>query len=87
MIEVTLTPQFARKLKSLNATTQEEAYEKIELFKDTANHKTLHVHKLRGRLAGKYSFSVNFRYRIVFMYNSAHDEAYLLAIGDHSVYE
>lgn len=67
---------------------QEEAFEKIELFKDPGNHRTLKVHKLQGALRGHFSFSVNFKTRIIFVYLSTKPkEAYLLAIGDHSIYD
>ena len=58
----------------------------IELLKDKGNHKHLKVHNLHGRLAGRYSFSVNYKTRIVFAYLSKQEIA-LLAIGDHEVYD
>ena len=66
----------------------EEALEKIELFRDSKNHENLKVHKLRGRLKEGYSFSVNYKIRIVFTYiDSKPKEAQLHAIGDHDVYD
>jgi plasmid maintenance system killer protein len=86
-MEVAYTPNFLRMVKALPLPLQEEAFEKIKLFRDTANHNQLKVHKLYGRLAGRYSFSVNYAVRIVFRYSSTHrKEALLLAIGDHDVY-
>ena len=64
----------------------EEVEEKIELLKDKENHKLLKIHKLHGRLAKWYSFSVNYRIRIIFSYLSK-QEIVLLAIGDHEVYD
>lgn len=85
-MRVSVTPQFRRQFKKLEKALQEEALEKIELFKNTKHHAQLKVHKLKGVLKGRYSFSVNYKYRIVFMYASK-QEAILLAIGDHDVYE
>lgn len=85
-MEITYLPAFIRKLKALNLDLQEEALEKIELFRDKNNHKQLKVHKLHGPLAGRYSFSVNYKTRIVFSYTSKKEIA-LLAIGDHAVYD
>jgi plasmid maintenance system killer protein len=66
---------------------QEEVIEKIKLFRNPANHKSLKVHKLFGRLKGRYSFAVNYQTRIVFFYlPSRPREAYLLAVGDHDIY-
>ncbi|MBU1126539.1 MAG: type II toxin-antitoxin system mRNA interferase toxin, RelE/StbE family [Patescibacteria group bacterium] len=67
---------------------KEEAMEKIELLRDVKNHKQIKVHKLGGRLKGRYSFSVNFKTRIVFRYLNTKkpQEVLLTAIGDHDVY-
>ena len=85
MIAVYFTPSFLRQLKSLPQDIQEEAIEKVELFKDRRNHRSLKVHDLAGRLKGRQSFSVNYRIRIVFRTLSA-SEVVLMAIGDHDVY-
>ena len=85
-MEVYFKPTFIRKLKSLEAALQDEIMEKIELFKDEKNHKQLKVHKLQGVLSGRYSFSVNYKTRIVFLYISK-NEVVLLAVGDHEVYK
>ncbi len=86
MIKLIFAPVFLRQLKSLPGELQEEAIEKIELFKNRQNHRMLRVHKLKGNLREVFSFSVNYRIRIVFEYNSK-NEAALLSIGDHDVYK
>ena len=86
MIRVAYAPAFVRYFKKLEPALQREALEKIALFKDTKNHPALHVHKLKGLLAGRYSFSINFKYRTLFMWLSK-TEAVLLAIGDHALYD
>lgn len=85
MLRVYLKPSFVRQFDALPPELQEEAVEKIELFEDPKQHRSLRVHKLKGALAEKYSFSVNFRYRILFEYESK-KVVVLLAIGDHDVY-
>ena len=85
-MRVYFKPTFIRKLKQLETALRGEAMEKIELFKDEKNHKQLKVHKLKGVLSGRYSFSVNYKTRIVFSYLSK-NEAVLLAVGDHDVYK
>lgn len=78
-------PSFVRQYANFETSLQEEIKEKIELFRSGKNHKSLKIHKLKGKLAKHYSFSVNYRYRIVFIYQSS-SEAVLLVIGDHDVY-
>ena len=85
-MEVLYTPSFIRQLKTFSTDLQEEIFEKVELFQNPKNHVTLKVHKLKGRLAGKYSFSVNYKTRIVFIYGGK-KEAILLAVGTHEVYK
>jgi plasmid maintenance system killer protein len=86
-MEVSFTPQFRRQFKKLSRPLQEEALEKIEAFKRVERHAHLRVHALRGAMAGRFSFSVNYRYRIVFMWETRGKSAILLAIGDHAVYD
>ncbi len=84
-MKVSYSPSFVRQCGALPADLQEEILEKIELFKK-GDHKFLKVHKLHGRLSGRHSFSVNFKYRILFTYISK-QEACFLVIGDHAVYK
>lgn len=79
-------PIFIRQFNKLEQSLQDEVLEKVELFKDLSNHKNLKVHKLHGKLDGCYSFSVNYRYRIVFEYKEK-TEIHILTIGDHEVYK
>ena len=86
MIDVVFTPSFLRQLKALEISLQKEVIEKVELFKNPQNYKTLKIHKLKGRLKGRWSFSVNYRFMIVFSYVSKR-KAVFLGVGDHSVYD
>lgn len=85
-MHISLSPQFRRQFRKLEQPLQEEVLEKIELFKDRKNRKQLKAHPLHGRLKDRYSFSVNYKFRIVFIYLSK-NEVVLLAIGDHDVYK
>ncbi len=84
-MKIAYTPAFERQFHALDTALQEEALEKINLLKETINHRQLKVHKLHGPLRGRFSFSVNYKFRIVFAYLSK-DEVILFAIGDHDVY-
>lgn len=79
-------PSFLRQLKKLEPALQAEAREKIEMFKNIVHHEKLGVHKLKGQLLGFWSFSVNYRYRIVFEWVDK-KTAGLIAIGDHDIYK
>lgn len=85
MLTVSFKPSFLRKMNGLDASFREEVIEKINLLKNIQNHKLLKVHKLHGPLSGTFSFSVNYKTRIVFQYVSKTEVA-LLSIGDHDIY-
>jgi addiction module RelE/StbE family toxin len=87
-MEISYKPSFVRQYNKLTPALQDEVREKIDLFKNTKNHPQLKVHKLHGKLKGVYSFSVNYQYRVVFIFeDKKKSSAVLLAIGDHAVYE
>ena len=87
MIDVLYTQPFIRQFNSLEKDLRDEIYEKIKSFKNKDNHNKLKVHKLKGRLKSQYSFSVNYKIRIVFEYTASKKEVALLSIGDHDVYK
>ena len=78
-------PSFVREFKKLPQELQEEAFAKIALFRDENNHQQLKAHKLTGKLAGCYSFSVSYSHRIVFEYEGKTDVVFLM-IGTHDIY-
>lgn len=86
MITVIFAPAFVRKFKNLEKGLQEEAAEKIDLFRNRKNHRMLKVHKLHGKISELFSFSVNFSTRIIFQYESK-DTVDFLDIGGHGVYK
>ncbi len=86
MLELIYAPRFVRHFKRLPKELQEETLEKLRLFKRSDNHALLKVHKLHGKFSACFSFSVNYKIRIVFEYVSKNEIA-LLTIGDHDVYD
>lgn len=88
MIKVGYAQEFVRTYDKLPTALKEEVKEKIELFKERTNHRRLRVHKLQGRFAGHWSFSVNYAYRIMFDYlGKQKNSVLLLVVGDHSIYD
>lgn len=84
-MEVSYTRAFFKRLNKYDADLKELIFEKIEEFTQSENHTRLKVHKLHGKFSKFYSFSVNYKMRIVFEYISK-DEVALLTIGDHDIY-
>lgn len=86
-MQVSLSPRFRRRFRKLPLALREEAYEKLLQFEYPENHASLRVHKLKGKFDGAWSFSVNYRYRIVFEWEKKGESAVALTIGDHTVYD
>ncbi len=86
MITIGFTPEFLRRLKKLAPQLQELAFERINQFKERISHRRLEVHKLHGKYAGFFGFSIDNKYRIMFEWISS-NEARLHTIGDHSIYD
>ena len=84
IMEVYYTPNFKEGFSGLEREIKERAKDKLKLFKKDPSHPSLRTHKLKGKLAGLYSFWVTEKYRIVFLRKG--DKAYLLHIGDHDIY-
>lgn len=86
MLNLIYAPGFVRQYKKLESALQEEVLEKIKLFQDENNHQSLKMHKLHGVFKDCYSFSVNYKIRVVFEYLSKKEVA-LFAVGDHEIYK
>ncbi len=85
-MKIAYKPSFIRLFKKLPDELQEEARDKIGLFKQKKNHKKLRVHPLFGKLKGFKSFSVNYKYRIIFKIEQQ-NTAVLMLIGSHDIYK
>jgi len=85
-VKLIYAPTFIRQYKKLPQALQEEIKEKIELFKEKQNHTFLKTHKLKGSLKNKWSFSVNYKYLIIFKHTQ-NQEIALLSVGDHEIYK
>ena len=84
-MEVSFTKAFFKRLNKYEEGFKEAVLEKIEEFRNSKNHGRLKVHKLHGKFSKFYSFSVNYKTRIVFEYVSKKEVA-LLSVGDHDIY-
>lgn len=85
-MQVSYKASFVRQMNKLEKNLVEEVLEKIDIFKNSLDLAILKIHKLHGQLKDKWSFSVNYKIRIIFQYESK-KEIVLLAIGDHDIYK
>ncbi|PIZ73610.1 type II toxin-antitoxin system mRNA interferase toxin, RelE/StbE family [Candidatus Peregrinibacteria bacterium CG_4_10_14_0_2_um_filter_43_11] len=86
MITIFYRASFVRQYRKLPIDVQQETKEKIKLFREDSQHGFLNTHKLEGRLQGRYGFSINYKYRIIFIHLGKNSVAFL-AVGDHDIYK
>lgn len=84
--EITFSPKFLKTIKKLKPNLQAEVIHRVEMLKEEKNHQALRVHKLKGKLKDRYSFSVDHKNRIIFNYIEV-DTIYLLNFGGHEIYD
>jgi len=59
-----------------------------EIFRNNPQDTRLRIHKLSGQLAGCWSFSIDYEYRIVFHYDDDNKQKIFFdLIGNHNIYK
>ena len=84
-MRVHVTPHFQRAFRTLPPAIQALATEKDQIFRANPFDARLKTHTLKGRLKGLWSYSVDYRHRILFEF-LPHGEALYHDIGSHDVY-
>jgi addiction module RelE/StbE family toxin len=78
--------RFVRQYKKLSEEIKDTVKERGKLFYENPFDPRLKTHKLKGRLEGLWSFSVNFDYRILFEFR--HDDiVWFHSVGKHNIYD
>lgn len=85
-MEVIYTNKFLKLYKKIPTKIRLLAEKKENIFRKNPSDPRLKTHGLTGELDGRFSFSVNYQYRIVFRYGDD-SIVYFLAIGTHDIYK
>ena len=64
----------------------QDLHRSLALFAKDPQDPSLRIHRLKGPLKGFLSFSMNYKYRVVFEWESK-NVAVLHLVGDHEAYE
>lgn len=80
------TTQFKKSFRRLPRDIQKKTAEREKIFIANPFDPRLDTHKTKGRLKGLWSYSVDFRYRVLFRFIDEESVIYH-NIGDHSIYE
>lgn len=85
-MKIFYSPKFARKYKKLPMAIKLLAENKEQAFKKNPFHSSLRTHKLKGKLAELWAFSIDYKYRIIFEF-AAEGIVHFHSVGDHSIYD
>ena len=80
------TPTFQKNWKKLPAGIKKKAIRKEKLFRQNIFHSSLLTHKLAGKLANYWSFSLDYHWRIVFRFLKE-GKVLFVDVGTHDVYK
>ncbi|MBU1176940.1 MAG: type II toxin-antitoxin system mRNA interferase toxin, RelE/StbE family [Patescibacteria group bacterium] len=85
-MKVLYSPHFVRKYKKLPNKIKDLIEDNEKIFLKNTFDKRLKTHKLTGKFKGLWSFSVGYKYRIIFKFANK-DTIYLHSVGTHSIYK
>jgi len=80
------SPKFAKEYKRLSSQTKKLAEKREKIFRINPFHPSLKTHKLTGHLEGFWSFSINYKNRIVFEFVDA-NTVHFHSVGTHQIYK
>ncbi len=84
--EIHYNDDFEKQFVSLPKSVQKKACKCEQLFRENSFHPSLRLHKLKGKLDGLWSISVDMKYRIIF---KPMDDGVILfvSVGLHAIYD
>ena len=86
-MEIIYSPKFAREYKKLPRRIKIVAERQEALFRKDAFDPKLKTHKLKGRLKGFLSLSIEYKYRIIFEFGKNKHPVYFHSVGNHDIYQ
>lgn len=86
-MEIIYSSKFAREYKRLPSSVKLIAEKQEEVFREDPFDSKLETHKLKGKMAGFLSFSINYKHRIIFEFGENKNIVHFLSVGDHSIYQ
>ena len=85
-MEIYYSKLFLKNYKKLPNQVKIKFEKQEKVFQTNPFDPKLKTHPLTGLLRGKYSFSVDYHYRVVFKFESE-NEVWFLSIGTHAIYK
>ena len=85
-MKIIYSRQFRKEYDKLPTLLKEGVEKKETIFRNNPFDRRLKTHKLSGQFEGFWSFSVDYRHRIIFELKSESSVIFHI-IGDHSIYK
>ncbi|MDO9288047.1 MAG: hypothetical protein Q7T83_04585 [Thermodesulfovibrionales bacterium] len=85
-MEISVTPRFEKNYKSLPKKVKEKAKEKEAIFRERPFAPILKTHKLSGKEKEAWAFSIDYSYRIKFIFLTE-EKVLFLDVGTHDIYK
>lgn len=85
-MRITVSPRFEKNYKSLPKRIKQKAKEQELFFRKNPFDPRLKTHRLTGREKEAWAFSINYSYRIKFIFLTE-DEVLFLDVGTHEIYK
>jgi len=86
-MKIIYSPRFSREYKKLPKSIKDLAEEREKIFRKYPFDARLKTHKLKGKLKDFLSFSIGYKYRIIFELDKHKKIAYFHLVGDHEIYQ
>lgn len=86
-MNILYSAKFIRQYRKLTGEVKNDFEARELIFRGDNFDARLKTHKLHGRFDGFFSFSVNYKYRIVFEYINNKKDVRFHVIGNHDIYE
>ncbi len=86
-MEIIYSSKFAREYKKIPNNIKDIAEEQETLFRKNPFDPKLQTHKLKGKLSGFLSFSIGYKYRIIFEFSKDKKTVYFHSVGVHDIYQ
>ncbi|MBI4137665.1 MAG: type II toxin-antitoxin system mRNA interferase toxin, RelE/StbE family [Candidatus Sungbacteria bacterium] len=85
-INIVYTARFLKSLKRLTPRIKDAPKAREQIFRNNPFDPRLKTHKLHGRFTGFRAYSVDYTYRVIFVFDREKRIIYY-DIGDHSLYD
>ena len=85
-MQIAYSSKFSREYKKLPKEIKLLAEKRETIFRKNPFEPILATHKLHGRLKDFWSFSIGFKYRIIFEF-AEKNTVHFHSVGDHDVYQ